>query len=276
MKAVKNTFQSFHSLSPYWIYCGFSLLLVIFSLISCDSNNESVKPIVPRSAGDTLVEFEYRIDNSVVSTFTMPLFTTDSTTIFLVETGLSSSIAHYTKTIIHKFTTTSAYYSYAVSKGVNAEKYDIITDSLAYYANKYNMDSIFLADNEVPAWWTSLEESVYSHVFHATGNAIFPRAFMTQLNDDFRGICRGQSGDGSAQIFTLPGVGIPVLGWLGWKNRVSGMIPLFIGGFDNVYRKGFYRKRIGTIWSWALTTTDFCSPLDRFNNSSNSWWNGGI
>ncbi len=276
MKTLNNSFYHAQKLISNWVLCGFCFLLAIFYLIGCEPNNDLVQTVIPRGGGDTLVEYEYRIDNSVVSAFTVPSFSTDSTTIFLYETGLHSNIAYHTKTIVHKFTDISEYYDYADSKGVNAELYDIVTDSLAYYATKYNMDSIVLADNEIPSWWTLLEETVYGHVVHGNGNVIFTRANMTQLNDDWREICRGQHGDGNNQIFTLPGIGIPVLGWLGWRNRVSGMIPLLLGGYDNIYRLGFYRKKIARLWSWGLTTTDFCGPLERLNNSSNSWWNAGI
>lgn len=276
MKKFNDSFRSI-KLGSYLILTGFSLILSIFTLSGCEPDNQSVQPISTRGGGgDTLVEYQYRINNSVVSAYTVPSFATDSTTIFLYETGLSSSLAYHTKTIIHKFTTKSYYYAYAESKGVNAELYDIITDSLAYYAVKFNMDSIFLADEEVPDWWSSLEANVYGNVINGIGNPVFTRALITQLNDDWRGICRGLHGDGNHQIFTLPGIGIPVLGWLGWRNRVSGMAPLLIGGFDNVYRLGFYRKKLATIWSWGLTTTDFCGPLERLNNNSNSWWNVGI
>lgn len=235
-------------------------------MLSCnDSSLESGPPIEYREE-ELLVEYEYRIDNSVVSPFIISA--TDSTNIYLYEIGLTSSLSGYTKTIVHKFTTSSYYYSYADSKGVPAEEYDIITDSLAYYADLYNLDSIVDADEEIPAWWGDLEASMYDQ--------IIPRAAISQLNDNWRNICRGQHNDGNNQIFSFPAIGLPSLGLLGWRNRVSSFTPLLLGGVDKVFRRAFYRSRLATIWSWGLSTTDFCGPLARVNNASNSWWSAGV
>lgn len=267
-----------YSESVIHIFFRITIPLLLLNVFGCRLDNEPITPIESRSPSlDSLVEYEYRIDNSIVSPFTIPEFTTDSTSIYLYETGLFSSYEYHTKTIIHKFTSTSEYYDYAEYKGIQAELHDLVLDSLSKLAIKFNMDSILVADNEIPEWWMELETSVYNGVLNGLGsNTIRPRSLVTQLNEDWRGICKGQHGDGNNQIFTLPGIGMPSLGLLGWRNRVSGMTPFFLGGVNYIYRRAFYVRRIATIWSWGLTTTDFCGPLLRVNNASNSWLNFGI
>lgn len=251
-------------------------IIVMIAIVSCDStptislspseadgNNES---IIEQRDIVYLVEYEYRINDSVVQAFTIS--ESDSTNIYLYEIGLISSLPGYTKTIVHRFTTLSNYYDYAETKNVPAEAYDIITDSLAYLAELYNLDSIVAADEEVPEWWEELEASLYDN--------IIPRGAISQLNDDWRAVCKNQHSDESTQIFSFPVIGMPVLGLLGWRNRVSSFTPLLLGGVDKVFQRSFYRRRLATFWNWGFTTTDFCGPLARINNNSNSWWSAGI
>lgn len=239
--------------------------------MSCNREFDHTAPVATRSE-NFQVEYEHRIDTVLSNSF--PIDSLDSLSIYLVETGLPSSIEGHTKTIIHKFSSVANYYSYAESKNVPAYELDQITDSLAYLAELWNMDSVVNQDGVVPTWWTEVEESVYSYVLFQEETSFQTRSLITQLNDDWRVFC--EHGDRHRQIFTLPGIGFPVLGLLGWRNKVSGMIPLFIGGFDNIYQRSFYRRKLATIWSWGLTTTDFCEDLIGLNNHSNSWWSVGI
>lgn len=273
-----NSFRKFYSSTiGVCLFASFGLLILLFGMAGCKPEGDVLTPIEIRESGtDTLVEYEYRVDNSIVTAYT-PSIASDSTSIFLFETGAFSSIAYHTKTIVHKFTSKSEYYEYAEGIEFPAELYDILSDSLAKLAIKFKMDSIVAADNEIPEWWSDLEDDVYEGVFSGIqDNTVRPRSLITQLNDDWRNICRGLHGDGNNQIFTLPGIGMPVLGLLGWRNRVSGMTPLFIGGANFIYQRSFYRRRLGTVIGWALTTTDFCGPLAGLNNASNSWWNVGL
>ena len=41
---------------------------------------------------------------------------------------------------------------------------------------------------------------------------------------------------------------------------------------SDIFEKGFFFKRLTGIWSWALTTVDFCSyPYEWLNDKASSW-----
>ncbi len=188
MKNLNTKLNFILGLCPRWTLYGFWLISVTFFLLGCQDINELIVPkaqIEQRTDIDTLVEYEYRIDNVSAQPFTIS--DEDSISIYLFEVGLYSSLtttsAHYTKTIINKFTESSEYYDYADFKDVLfAREEDKIIDSLAFLAIKYNLDSIIEADESIPNWWFNLEESVFDGILQQSD----PRGLMSQLNDNWR------------------------------------------------------------------------------------------
>jgi len=66
---------------------------------------------------------------------------------------------------------------------------------------------------------------------------------------------------------------------LGWNNKVSSFLPLFIGGVDMGFDKAFFSKKLFTHWGWGTVPNsgiDFCGPLASLNDKASSWWNAGI
>jgi hypothetical protein len=227
-------------------------------------NNSSIE-----NRSEKEVNYEYRVDLTISAPFASEEVDDSSTGYrHLVEALLDENGG--VLIIMHKFSNESLYYAYGESKGLNPRLHDQIANRLAFLADSLNLDRIVDSIGNIPDWWVALEEEVRSEL--SPLDMTEARSLLTQINDDERYGARCTNGRRRQIVFG----GAPVLSLLGWRNRVSGFMPVGIGGVNIVYQRSFYRRRLRTFWSFGLAGIDFCGPLNYCNNSSNSWLRFGL
>ncbi len=266
----------------------FLLLFCISIYLGCQKELKDVKIGTIDIAEDlqalesTLIEYQFYIDLDSVAPYE-PDPDEDTTSIFLIESHPSSSPGYDVLMIIHTFTDIENYYNYSDS----LEYYDIRTygqllDHWAHVADSLNMDSIIASVDSIPSWWDDLQTDIYYDYFpEELGNATL-RGLVTILNKCWRGCplpgdCFDQNCSNHSAVSTFPS-GIPSLWLWGLKNKVSSFASGLVGGYNTCFKKSFFRKRLWKHWDfYGLSCIDLCgSPLGKFNDKGNSWWNAGL
>lgn len=102
------------------------------------------------------------------------------------------------------------------------------------------------------------------------------RALYTIINNNFTRQQQGCSSEDPNNSWPLYTPGCSNLWVIGWCNKVSSFLPVGLGGFDIIYDKPWYKRKMATFTAWGFGTIQFCGPYSILNNKACSWINGGI
>lgn len=253
------------------LFCMFVSIIIL----SCSKEGHQAQgeTIMSLEESNQTILFEYYEDMELTDSFCID---TSEEFRYLILARIPTDSSNIFIDRIHRFSSDSGYWAFGDSIELPLRNQDLIANRLSFLADSLNMDSVISANADtIPSWWFDLEEDT-RELYSFNSGRITTRTAYSVIHNHFTRTYQGCASEDPNSSWLLQMPGNPNLWFIGWCNKVSSFIPIGLYGFDIVFDKPFYRKKLATFWAWGAGTIQFCGPYQLLNDKACSWINGGI
>ncbi len=106
----------------------------------------------------------------------------------------------------------------------------------------------------IPESYNDYEKDLYNNIF---GDKVQNKSLFVTFYQE-----HNRQGNRAIMTATLPFM------WPGWNNKTSCVYQVGITGAFSLYRKTFYRKKIGTFYGWGMNTINLYGSADNSTSSA--------